>query len=197
MKHCSLCNTAKTEEEFYIQKRSGGKPPRLSGYCKPCTREKYLNPRNKQKKQEESEKNRKNKQLKYSLSNFKDIEGEEWRPILGYEGLYEVSNKARVRSIKDNIYKLRSFPENARLGYCQASLSNNGTSKHHFLHRLVAQAFIPNPDNKPCINHIDGIRNNNDLSNLEWVTHQENTIHAIEILGKHGSLKKVHQNLNI
>jgi hypothetical protein len=62
-------------------------------------------------------------------------------------------------------------------GYKKLRIPVDGVSKHQFIHRLVAAAFIPNPDNKPQVNHIDGVRDNNHVSNLEWVTGQENTWH--------------------
>jgi hypothetical protein len=64
-----------------------------------------------------------------------------------------------------------------RNGYKKLKLPVDGIWKHQFIHRLVAAAFIPNPDNKPQVNHIDGVRDNNHVSNLEWVTGQENTWH--------------------
>lgn len=64
--------------------------------------------------------------------------------------------------------------------YCRVSIKR----KHYQLHRLVAEAFIPNPENKPCINHIDGNTENNDVSNLEWVTYSENELHSYRTLGK-------------
>lgn len=66
-------------------------------------------------------------------------------------------------------------------GYFLVTLCNKGVCKNQFIHRLLAQAFISNPENKPQVNHIDGNKQNNDLSNLEWVTAKENTHHAIKI----------------
>jgi len=63
-------------------------------------------------------------------------------------------------------------------GYVRVELWTDGKGKKHLLHRLLAQAFIPNPDNKPQVNHIDGVKDNNDLRNLEWVTQSENQLHA-------------------
>lgn len=67
---------------------------------------------------------------------------------------------------------------NNRTGYPMVTLFKEGKPKHYLIHRLVALAFIPNPLNKPCINHIDGNKKNHSLSNLEWVTYSENGLHA-------------------
>lgn len=105
---------------------------------------------------------------------------EEWRDIEGYEGLYQVSTCGRVRRIN----KDKRCPQYKYLnpyvdfGYFKVILSANGVSKNHLLHRIIAKAFIENPLNKPCVNHIDGNKKNNSLNNLEWTTVQENTKHA-------------------
>lgn len=180
----------KAESEFYLQKRRN-KPPRLSGYCRKCTRVNYLTPRNKVKQKENSQMNKVAKQNKYSLANFRNLPGEVWKDITDFEGFYQVSNLGRVRSIKEQIYKIRSFPINKKLGYRQAGLCKNGLNIHKLLHRVIASAFIPNPNNYSEVNHIDGDRANNDLTNLEWCTHQQNVQHAIKVLKKHGSLRKL------
>lgn len=90
---------------------------------------------------------------------------EEWRAVPGYEGLYEVSNTGNVKSlIKNNIIK--SFIN--KKGYRLVSLSKNGIIKKFSVHRLAAQAFIPNPDNLPMVNHKDEDKTNNSVDNLEW-----------------------------
>ena len=115
-----------------------------------------------------------------------------WEPIKGYK-YYEISNFGNVRSLnkkvssgiknnKTRIHKGKVLKQkNSGGGYkqvCLVQLSNNKKTK--LVHRLVAQAFIPNPENKPCINHIDSNRKNNNVRNLEWVTYKENTKHSIE-----------------
>lgn len=65
-------------------------------------------------------------------------------------------------------------------GYLRITVTNEGLRKSYFVHRLVALAFIPNSENKPTVNHIDGIKTNNNVSNLEWATHKEQKIHAIK-----------------
>lgn len=109
---------------------------------------------------------------------------EEWKPIEGYEG-YEVSNKGRVRSYrKRNSTKFYEVPKIMRLKKCQthckeylsASLMNNGKKESPSVHRLVAKAFIDNPENKPQVHHIDNNEQNNCVENLQWVTNSENQL---------------------
>ena len=107
-----------------------------------------------------------------------------WKPIEGYEGLYEVSNLGRVKSLERYVGKRHHIKEKYltndvnQKGYCRVLLSMNGKAKHYAVHRLVAEAFIPNKQNKPQINHIDGNKANNCATNLEWCTASENLIHA-------------------
>lgn len=96
---------------------------------------------------------------------------ETWKPVVGYEGLYEVSSEGRVRNVKTGrILK----PGNNGRGYLYVCLYKNGAVKNHCLHRLVAQAFIQNPNKLPEVNHKDEIRTNNNLDNLEWCTYKYN-----------------------
>lgn len=110
-------------------------------------------------------------------------------PVRGAEGLYEVSNTGKIRSVLGGRRKgveLKQSLRNkaANKTYYIVSLVINGRPKTVTVHRLVAKAFISNPNEKPCVNHIDGNRLNNDVGNLEWVTYQENEQHAFEKLGK-------------
>lgn len=117
-----------------------------------------------------------------------------WKPIIGFETLYEVSNMGRIRSLDrvvsyyDPRWKkttIRHIPgkllklSEGETGYKFVSLRNNDDYYPRYVHRLVAQAFIPNPENKPEVNHIDRVKSNNVVSNLEWVTAKENTQHLI------------------
>jgi len=95
-----------------------------------------------------------------------------WKEILNSNGNYEISNYGNIRN-KNGLMK----PQLDR-GYLKVRLIINGVRKGYPIHRLVGLAFIPNPHNKKCINHIDGNKTNNNISNLEWVTHSENNIHA-------------------
>ncbi len=100
---------------------------------------------------------------------------EMWKDIAGYEGKYQVSNLGNVKNNKTNkILKNRKDKH----GYFYVALCKNSKVKAMKVHRLVAQTFISNPKNKPEVNHIDGIKTNNLINNLEWVTHNENMDHA-------------------
>ena len=109
---------------------------------------------------------------------------EMWRSIKGYEGLYEISNKGRVKSLA-RYYKAFGYrkiiieekimsPVESPQGYYQIGLSKEGAKKHVQIHRLVAQAFIPNPQSLPFINHKDENKKNNCVDNLEWCTPEYN-----------------------
>lgn len=116
---------------------------------------------------------------------------EVWKAVPGYDGIYEVSSNGRVRS-KDRIVrvpgnksrrlkgKLLSPKQNGK-GYAFVALSKDGVAKNHYIHRLVAAAFILNEENKGYVNHRDGNPSNNQIDNLEWVTHAENVAHAYDI----------------
>ena len=107
-----------------------------------------------------------------------------WKDIQGYEGLYQVSNLGRVRSyLKLNGRGLDKnphilTPKVDKDGYFEFNLRKNKTSKYFRCHRLVAQAFIDNAENEPQVNHINGIKTDNRVENLEWVSVIENIHHA-------------------
>ena len=97
-----------------------------------------------------------------------------WKDIEGYEGLYQVSNTGKVKSFRGNkekILKATVMPHN----YRRVQLSKDGKNRGFFVHRLVAKAFIPNPDNLPIINHKDEDPSNNNMENLEWCTYKYNS----------------------
>lgn len=98
-----------------------------------------------------------------------------WKDIKGYEGIYQVSNKSRVRNIIKKTIKAQVI---SKTGYWVCNLWKNNISKVYKVHRLVAIAFIDNPQKKKTVNHIDGIKANNDIKNLEWATQKENMQHA-------------------
>lgn len=106
-----------------------------------------------------------------------------WKSVVDYEGLYEVSNRGNIRSLHKKTKELSIA--NSKRGYRVVSLYKDGNATMKNVHQLVAQAFIPNPDNKPCINHKDFNRLNNYVENLEWCTYAENNLHSIEE-GKRG-----------
>lgn len=117
---------------------------------------------------------------------------EAWESVVGFEGYYQVSNSGQVRSVDRTVshkgatrQKVRSYkgqlltPRQTR-GYVRVSLTKEGKEWNKQVHRLVAIAFIPNHENKPQVNHIDGVKSNNNVENLEWATSQENCVHAHE-----------------
>lgn len=104
-----------------------------------------------------------------------------WKDIPNYEGYYQVSNLGRVRSNHNTRYHKPKILKNIpRSGYVSVILCKNKSQKNVFVHRLVAECFIPNPENKPCVNHIDGNKANPCVTNLEWCTQKENISHAIK-----------------
>lgn len=112
------------------------------------------------------------------------MEEEIWLPIVGYEGLYDVSNLGNIKSLSrkylnahNNIKNITGFIMKQITdcdGYKVINLCKNGKKKMMKVHRLVAMSFIPNPENKPCIDHIDTNRCNNNYFNLKWCTYKEN-----------------------
>jgi hypothetical protein len=118
---------------------------------------------------------------------FLQTENEIWKPIPGYEGLYEVSSIGRIKAlpkrIKGNNGGVRFQPEMimklnpTKHGYLHITLCNQRNEKTWKVHRLVALVFVDNPHNKPIVNHIDNDKTNNAAWNLEWVTYKENTQH--------------------
>lgn len=115
-----------------------------------------------------------------------DLPGEEWRNVVGYKDVYKISSLGRVMSLPKQAgrqYRHRKqilSPKITQYGYRAVSLSVNSKVKHIHVHRLIAQAFIPNPENKPFVNHIDGNKLNNSINNLEWCTNDENMKHAVD-----------------
>lgn len=117
---------------------------------------------------------------------------EVWKDIEGYEGLYQVSNLGRVKSLERNVVysgqtrhvKERIMKQTEKKGgrceqgYLQICLKKNNVVKNFRVHRLVANAFIQNPEGKETVNHIDGNKHNNCVDNLEWLTQEENNKHA-------------------
>lgn len=100
-----------------------------------------------------------------------------WKDIKDYEGLYQISNLGNIKNLKTNIVKT---PSSSNIhSYLVVRLVKNKKGKCFNAHRLVAQAFIPNPDMLPIVNHIDGNIHNNRVENLEWVTNRQNMFHWI------------------
>jgi hypothetical protein len=121
-----------------------------------------------------------------------------WKPVVNCEGYYEISNLGNVLSLErvieyklktksGTIIKKRSFKKSKKLkthindvGYYTTDFQVNGIKQTVCIHRLIAEAFIPNPENKPTVNHKDGIKTNNYIDNLEWATYSENNQHAVD-----------------
>lgn len=122
---------------------------------------------------------------------------ENWKDILGYEGRYQVSDNGRVKGLpidekhckRSEEIILKTFVCGA--GYQEVLLYRNNQRKPKLVHRLVAEAFIPNPDGKREVNHKDGNKHNNDASNLEWVTPSENQQHSRKVLNSQSFKRKV------
>ena len=114
--------------------------------------------------------------------------GGEWVAVFGYEGDYEVNSCGGVRSLKRN--KIRNLKQGVRPDkYLVVTLCKHGVTKTYRVHRLVAEVFTTNPKDKPCVNHMDGNRQNNNVTNLEWVTASENHCHAYRDLKKESHFK--------
>lgn len=129
-----------------------------------------------------------------------ELQDEWWSPVKEYEGLYEVSVYGRVKSLAKTVMcghkkqqsnktqeKILSVIPAGKDRYLTVMLSKNGVSKRVKVHRLVAEAFIPNPENKPFVNHKDFNVSNNTIANLEWCTQSENMMHS----SKNGRLNRI------
>jgi hypothetical protein len=124
-----------------------------------------------------------------------------WKNVVGYESLYQVSDLGNIKSLdkyikgKGNSIVLRKGKILKKSidkdGYLITGLTKDGVLKTKKIHRLVLEAFTPNPHNKPQVNHINGVKNDNYVNNLEWVTQSENEKHSYCILGK-----KVRKGIN-
>lgn len=123
---------------------------------------------------------------------------EEWRPVVGYEGLYEISNLGRVKSVERDVTYTRTekngkthqvkqhvkehiVKQGRRIdGYADVPLSKQGVTTLHCVHRLIAEAWIPNPNHEGYVNHKDLDKTNNDISNLEWMSNADNVTHGVQ-----------------
>lgn len=123
-----------------------------------------------------------------------------WKDIKDYEGLYQVSNLGRVKSLanRSNHKKELILKQHKYKGYYKVNLCKNGKRKLCSVHRLVAEAFIQNPENLPCVNHKDENKLNNCIENLEWCTHGYNNSYGtrLERVFKKLSKKVLQYDLN-
>ncbi len=138
---------------------------------------------------------------KHSISPKSDFK-EVWKDIVGYEGYYQISSDGRVKSLRRIVIRINGVPQTwlerildqtiNKKGYPMISLSKAQVQRTFPVHRLVAKAFICNPDNKPEVNHKDWNKRNNRFDNLEWVTHKEQMEHA----SRNGLLVKSEESKN-
>jgi hypothetical protein len=154
IKTCTRCSVVKEVDNFYIRRTRNSQRKSI---CKQCESIQKARP----------------------VAHVPDLEGEIWKDILGYEGIYLVSNKGRVKRImhrKNVTNKIINSTKKAN-DYIFVCLTINGINKDFKTSRLVAIAFIPNPENKPQVNHLNG-KDDNTVESLEWNTSKENIRHA-------------------
>ena len=116
------------------------------------------------------------------------MENEIWKDVIGYEGLYQVSNLGNVKRIgffsgvnKKYLNNYNLIPMDNGKGYLRIKLTKNNKSKRVMLHRIIAEAFVDNKLNKPFVNHINSNKKDNNIENLEWCTQSENVKHAVKV----------------
>ena len=129
-----------------------------------------------------------------------------WKDIKGYEGLYQVSDDGQVRSLGVSYYirpnclvqkKGKVLLPELTKGYLRVQLRKDGYAKHYLVHRLVAEAFIPNPDNLATVNHKDENKVNNAVDNLEWMSNKDNILYGTGIKRRSISKQKAIRQLSL
>jgi hypothetical protein len=136
----------------------------------------------------------------YENLSINNLDGEIFKDVVGYEGLYKISNLGRVKALNKNgnnkkkdiirIQRVNQF------GYLTFNICKNNKKKFIQIHRLVAESFIPNPENKPEVNHKKGIKTDNRVSELEWSTRIENASHSYYVLNNKSGIKKAQKKAN-
>ena len=129
-----------------------------------------------------------------------------WRPIHGFEGWYEISSFGRVRSLDRTVYfknnkgkrtyKGKILKQKYHNGYALVNLNKNKKLSVLYIHRLVAETFLVKQDEKCVVNHIDGVKSNNNVDNLEWTTSRENNIHARKLGLRHDNVEGLLEHVN-
>jgi len=167
-----VCKTCKVEKSLeYFNKHEGCKMG-VTPHCKDCISLLRIRP-------------------SFEIS---DLVGEEWKDVVGWAGFYKISNMGRLKRVGRKYLDISGRLQNLREriitpwqnnGYWHFRLINNTEMVRVTLHRLVAEAFIPNPLNKPEVNHKNRNRSDNRLENLEWMTRTENLHHALDIIKAH------------
>ncbi len=164
-KKCLSCNEIKITTEFYCnKKRKDG----LCPYCKECKKNKNKEYKNKIKLE------------RLIKKEVKNLPNEKWVNVKGYENLYQISNLCRIRNISQNRRRNGLCNFYIKNGYLIVVFGkyNKEKSKCFYVHRLLGEAFIPNPNNLPIVHHKDHNRLNNSLNNLTWSTHENNVKEA-------------------
>lgn len=147
----------------------------------------------------------------YNLTS-EDLAAEEWKPVEGYQDYYAISNMGRIKGLSRtiNVCNTSTYirpeiimrPNLTKANYYIIEFTANGRSSTFYIHRLVAQHFIPNPENKPQVNHKFGITTDNRWHQIEWSTESENNKHAYRVLGRRSTLKdmigsKNHESIEV
>lgn len=170
-KKCIKCKDDKSLNNYGV---NNGRPDNLKDVCKLCESKRYRANRS------------------YEQTQVISLDNEIWLPLVGYEGIYEVSNLGRVKGLLRNVerkdgksYKVTKealiIGKTSTTGYRNVILAKDGIQKHYGVHRLVGEAFIKKIEGKNVINHLDCDRLNNHVSNLEWCTQRENMEYAAKM----------------
>lgn len=156
-KICTKCSIEKEIENFYVRRTRNNQRKSICKQCECLSKAPKIKP-------------------------IKNLEGEIWKDIPGYEGIYQASTEGRIKRIMHRTHatnKLMKYGQNKN-GYLHLHLTVNGVGSCLLAHRLIALTFIPNPENKPEVNHKKGIKSDIRVSELEWSTTSENIQHAFD-----------------